>query len=93
MIILLFNIWGGLCESLNKHKNNFYLFIYLNVISTCWQDVGGQDRLRPYWNHYYTGAQAIVFIVDSNDRERLQLCKIELEEASVDEQLKVFCQW
>ena len=21
------------------------------------QDVGGQDRLRPYWRHHYTGTQ------------------------------------
>ena len=33
-------------------------------------DVGGQDKLRPFWRHHYTGVQGIVFLIDSNDSER-----------------------
>merc|ERR1712146_743682 len=30
-------------------------------------DVGGQDKIRPLWRHYYAGTQALIFVVDSND--------------------------
>lgn len=33
---------------------------------TMW-DVGGQDRIRPLWRHYYNNSQALIFVVDSSD--------------------------
>src|SRR3989338_6144511 len=30
-------------------------------------DIGGQDKIRKLWRHYYQGTNAIIFIVDSND--------------------------
>merc|ERR1711964_96430 len=50
---------------------------------TVW-DIGGQDRIRPLWRHYYNDTQAVIFVVDSNDRERI-------EEAS-DELLKMLAE-
>lgn len=38
-------------------------------------DVGGQDKLRPLWRHYYEGCEGVIFVVDSNDRERLGLAR------------------
>jgi hypothetical protein len=32
---------------------------YKNVKFNVW-DVGGQDKIRPLWRHYYTGTQASV---------------------------------
>ncbi|GIQ83609.1 small GTPase superfamily, ARF type [Kipferlia bialata] len=32
-------------------------------------DVGGQDTIRPLWRHYYKDSSAIIFVVDSNDRD------------------------
>lgn len=43
----------------------------------CW-DVGGCDKIRPLYRHYTEGADCIIFIVDSNDRERFQEAKEEL---------------
>merc|ERR1712050_798636 len=43
---------------------------YRNICYTVW-DVGGQDRIRKLWRHYYQGTQGIIFVVDSNDRERI----------------------
>ena len=43
---------------------------YKNLKFTMW-DVGGQARLRPLWKHYYDGAHAIIFVVDSADKDRL----------------------
>merc|ERR1711939_1021447 len=34
-------------------------------------DVGGQDKIRPLWRHYYQNSYGIIFVVDSNDRERI----------------------
>lgn len=53
------------------------------------QDVGGEEKLRPYWRHYYTGTQGVVFVVDASDRERLPLAALELRSLANDEQLAV----
>lgn len=34
-------------------------------------DVGGQDKIRPLWRVYYQNTQGVIFVVDSNDRERI----------------------
>lgn len=44
---------------------------------TVW-DVGGQDKIRPLWRHYYQNTQGLLYIVDSSDRERLQESSDEL---------------
>eukprot|EP00455_Lapot_gusevi_P012731 TRINITY_DN160_c0_g1_i10.p1 TRINITY_DN160_c0_g1~~TRINITY_DN160_c0_g1_i10.p1 ORF type:complete len:174 (-),score=49.35 TRINITY_DN160_c0_g1_i10:393-914(-) len=43
---------------------------YKRVSFTMW-DVGGQEKIRPLWRHYYQGCNAIIFVVDSADRERI----------------------
>jgi len=43
---------------------------YKNISFTVW-DVGGQDKIRPLWRHYYQNTQGIIFVVDSNDKDRL----------------------
>jgi len=43
---------------------------YKNISFTVW-DVGGQDKIRPLWRHYYQNTQGIIFVVDSNDRDRI----------------------
>ncbi|EOB00125.1 ADP-ribosylation factor 5, partial [Anas platyrhynchos] len=44
---------------------------YKNICFTVW-DVGGQDKIRPLWRHYFQNTQGLIFVVDSNDRERVQ---------------------
>ena len=34
-------------------------------------DVGGQKILRNLWRHYYNGTNAVIFVVDSSDLERI----------------------
>ena len=41
-------------------------------------DVGGQRTLRPYWRNYFEQTDALVWVVDSSDRMRMQDCKEEL---------------
>ncbi|RQM18947.1 hypothetical protein B5M09_006361 [Aphanomyces astaci] len=54
-------------------------------------DVGGQDTLRPYWRHHFTGTQGIVFVIDSSDHERVDLAKAELHGVLHDDQLRDAC--
>eukprot|EP01137_Pigoraptor_chileana_P023216 Opistho-2@89169 len=44
---------------------------------TAW-DVGGCDKIRPLWRHYFQNTTALVFFVDSNDRERLDSLRDEV---------------
>ncbi|KAK8897879.1 ADP-ribosylation factor 1 [Tritrichomonas musculus] len=34
-------------------------------------DVGGQDRIRALWRHYFHNTQGLIFVVDSNDIGRI----------------------
>jgi GTPase SAR1 family protein len=36
---------------------------YKKVKFNVW-DVGGQDKIRPLWRHYYTGSHGLIFVVD-----------------------------
>merc|ERR1711963_702883 len=29
------------------------------------------DKIRPLWRHYYQNTQGVIFVVDSNDRDRV----------------------
>merc|ERR1712093_432806 len=51
---------------------------YKNISFTAW-DVGGQDKIRPLWRHYYQNTQGLIFVVDSNDRERVVEAREELQ--------------
>jgi len=67
---------------------------YKNLKMTIW-DIGGQDRLRPLWRHYYEGTNGIIFVVDSIDKSRLKLARDEVhkmmeEHALADAKLLVF---
>eukprot|EP00602_Paraphysomonas_sp_CaronLab_P008829 CAMPEP_0185018178 /NCGR_PEP_ID=MMETSP1103-20130426/987_1 /TAXON_ID=36769 /ORGANISM="Paraphysomonas bandaiensis, Strain Caron Lab Isolate" /LENGTH=539 /DNA_ID=CAMNT_0027547899 /DNA_START=74 /DNA_END=1693 /DNA_ORIENTATION=- len=44
---------------------------------TVW-DVGGCDKIRPLWRHYYKNTNGVVFVVDSNDHERISTTRDEL---------------
>lgn len=41
-------------------------------------DVGGQDRLRPLWRHYYPKTNALIYVIDSSDHARLEESKLQL---------------
>eukprot|EP00091_Calanus_sinicus_P016112 TRINITY_DN35340_c0_g1_i1.p1 TRINITY_DN35340_c0_g1~~TRINITY_DN35340_c0_g1_i1.p1 ORF type:complete len:153 (+),score=23.74 TRINITY_DN35340_c0_g1_i1:296-754(+) len=41
-------------------------------------DVGGQDKTRPLWRSYTRCTDAIIFVVDSSDSDRLEEAKLEL---------------
>merc|ERR1712054_544421 len=46
---------------------------YKSVVFTTWDlGNGGRDKSRALWRHYYQGTNAIVFVVDSTDRDRIE---------------------
>lgn len=51
---------------------------YKNICFTVW-DVGGQSKIRPLWRHYFQNTQGLIFVVDSNDRERIAEAEKELQ--------------
>ena len=49
---------------------NVEVLQYKNIKFQVW-DLGGQTSIRPYWRCYYPNTDAIIFVVDSCDSERL----------------------
>ena len=60
---------------------------YKNISFTVW-DVGGQDKIRLLWRHYYQNTQGIIFVVDSNDRDRVDDAKEELHRMLSEDELR-----
>mmetsp|Transcript_11521 Transcript_11521/g.34159 ORF Transcript_11521/g.34159 Transcript_11521/m.34159 type:complete len:202 (+) Transcript_11521:98-703(+) len=52
---------------------------YRNLEMTVW-DVGGQEKIRPLWRHYCRNTDALIFVVDSNDKDRLEEAGSELQQ-------------
>lgn len=51
-------------------------------------DLGGQESIRPYWRSYYQEQEAVIFVVDSCDHERMQIAKRELMSIIEEDELK-----
>lgn len=67
---------------------------YKNLTLNIW-DLGGQTSIRPYWRCYYTNTAAVIFVVDSTDKDRIAVACKELhmmlkEEELLDSALLVF---
>ena len=60
---------------------------YGSISFTVW-DVGGQDKIRPLWRHYYDNIEGIIFVVDSADRDRISEVRNELNKILDEELLK-----
>ncbi|CAF1084290.1 unnamed protein product [Rotaria sp. Silwood1] len=60
---------------------------YKNISFTVW-DVGGQDKIRPLWRHYFQNTQGLIFVVDSNDRERIGEAREELQRMLSEDELR-----
>ena len=50
---------------------------YENINFQMW-DLGGQSEIRPFWRCYYPKTNAVVFVIDSSDKERMDIVKQEL---------------
>jgi len=41
-------------------------------------DVGGQKTIRAYWRNYFERTDGLIWVVDSADQVRLEICRKEL---------------
>jgi len=60
---------------------------YKNLDLTIW-DIGGQEKIRKLWRHYYNNIDTVIFVIDSNDLNRLPEVKEELHHLLSEDQLK-----
>ncbi len=40
-----------------------------------WDIRGGVDKITPLWKHYYPGANGLIYVIDSSDKNRLGQAK------------------
>ena len=78
VVIVLTLFWPGF---------NVETVEYKNIQFTVW-DVGGQDKIRPLWRHYFQNTQGIIFVVDSNDRDRVVEAREELQRMLNEDELR-----
>ena len=67
-------------ESLDYKNLNFIVF-----------DLGGADKMRLLFRHYYQNTKGLIFVVDSNDRDRIEEAAEELKKMLAEEELKDCC--
>lgn len=61
---------GEVVQSIPTIGFNVESVAYKNVTLNVW-DVGGQDRIRPLWQYYFANTQAVIFVVDASDVDRI----------------------
>jgi ADP-ribosylation factor protein 6 len=62
--------------------------VHFGALDFCVWDLGGQDKIRPLWRHYFEGAQGVIFVVDSSDRSEFGTAKQEFHQIAQAPQLK-----
>ena len=50
------------------------------------------SQIRPLWRHYYGGSDAIIFVVDSADTERMNQCTSDGESKTAMEEIHYLMQ-
>ncbi|XP_047324816.1 ADP-ribosylation factor 1-like [Impatiens glandulifera] len=70
---------GHIIETVPTIGFNVESVKYNNLNFTVW-DVGGQDKIRSLWRHYFQGTTGLIFVVDSSDRKRLVEARRELHQ-------------
>ena len=78
---------GEVVQSIPTIGFNVETIEFKNCKLNVW-DVGGQDKIRPMWKHYYQNAEGLIFVVDSSDRKRIDKAKEELHKMLAEEDLK-----
>ena len=73
---------------------NVETFEYKKITFNCW-DIGGQHKLRTMWQNYFDNVDALVYVIDSADLERVEENKETLmgllnEDALRDAQVLVY---
>lgn len=59
---------------------------YKRLKITMW-DVGGQDKIRVLWKHYFANTDCLIYVVDSSDTDRIEEASEELKKILQDPEL------
>jgi small GTP-binding protein len=59
---------------------------HLNYKLNLW-DIGGQRTIRAYWRNYFEQTDGLIWVVDSCDEARLQVCQHEMQQVLQQERL------
>merc|ERR1712066_1006267 len=51
-------------------------------------DVGGRSKMRALWRTFYQNRDAVIFVVDSTDRDRVEDAKAELDDLMSEDALR-----
>ncbi|KAI9914642.1 hypothetical protein PsorP6_007477 [Peronosclerospora sorghi] len=65
---------GELVNTIPTIGFNVEVFEYKNIKFTAW-DIGGQEKIRSLWKHYLYNNDAVIFVVDASDIERIDEAK------------------
>ena len=60
---------------------------YKNLTMTMW-DIGGQEKIRRLWPHYYENNDALIYVVDTADPERADESAEELHQLLSNENMR-----
>lgn len=69
-------VLGDVVATIPTVGSNVEELVYKNLKFLVW-DLGGQTVFRNTWSTYYTNTHAVIFVVDSTDRERISCAKDE----------------
>ena len=58
--------------------------VHFGDLEFCVWDLGGQDKIRPLWRHYFEGVQGVIFVVDASDRSLFNTAKKEFHQINKD---------
>lgn len=78
---------GEVVQTIPTIGFNVETVTYKNIKFQVW-DLGGQTSIRPYWRCYYPNTQAIIYVVDSCDVDRLPTSRDEFQAILDEEELK-----
>ena len=85
---ILYNLkLGEVVSSVPTIGFNVETVEYKNIKFTVW-DIGGQTIIRSNWKYYYDNTDALIYVVDSSDKERFELAKQELQSVLSNEAMK-----
>ena len=78
-------------ETVTYKKIKFSVWVSWTLFAACsdvGKDVGGQDKIRPLWRHYYTGTSGLIFVIDAADHDRIEEAKQELRRITADREMR-----
>jgi len=78
---------GDIVNTIPTVGFNVETIVFKDLRFTVW-DVGGQDKIRPLWRHYFQNTSGMIYVVDSNDRDRIEEAARELRHLLNEEELK-----